>query len=262
MCKFKSSPIASCTRKLANVRRWAIRNCGLMLFRACTGRLGRARISLLIRQDPTQSRINEATVSNDRAPGILDLVINLMDTGCFSQDHNKTTTGLQPRREAIGTVATEKVFAALDLIGRISPSFHDMGRIERLIFEKLASTVWQLREQAATILASRVSPWDACDLLGRLVDGMFTQRNQNMVHGRLLCIKQILHSLWLSGAKPQRDHLGQGAALLAQLITPIMTDKMSSVVQTTFLDIMNEAFEMDVVLQTAGMVFRAPRGEM
>ena len=231
--------------------------------------MGRTRISLLIRQDITRSRTNEATISNDRALGILDLVINLMDTGCLSQDHNRITTGLQPLRdsnvgnaEAIGRVATEKVFAALDLIGRINLSFYDTGRIERLIFEKLASTVWQVREQAATILASRVSVWDAFDLLGRLVDGMFVRRDQNMVHGRLLCIKQILHSLWLSGAKPQRDYLGQGAALLGELTTPIMTDKMSSVVQTVFLDIMNEAFEKDVALRTEGMVFRAPRGEV
>ena len=75
-----------------------------------------------------------------------------------------------------------------------------------------------------------------------------------MVHGQLLCIRQALRNLWLSEVEPPRSHIGQAAALLAPLIAPIMTGSMSSVVQTTFLDIMNDAFEAEILSRTSGMI--------
>ena len=250
--------------RVANLPRWAIRNCGLMLFRSCTRRLGRARISLLVGQDASRPRTSEVTVSNGRAPEVLEMVLNLMDRGCFSQDYHAMTLMPRPQsdpiagnHERVGPVATETVFAALDLIGRISVSFDDGGRVETLLLAKLANIVWQVREQAAMVLASRVSPWDAYSFVGRLIDGIFIRKDQNMIHGRLLCIKQVLHNLWQSGTGPCHKDLGQAGALLAQLVAPLMADNMSSVVQTTFLDIMNEAFEIDTLLHTAGMICRA-----
>jgi hypothetical protein len=155
--------------------------------------------------------------------------------------------------EATNPVATERIFAALDLIGRISPSFRDADYIERLVLGKLSSRVWQVREQAARILASRVSPWNAFDVLGRLVDGTATTKNQNMVHGRLLCIKQILHNVWRSPTESLRHDLERAAALLHPLVAPTMANEMSIVVRATFLDIMNDALEMEIVSRISGM---------
>jgi hypothetical protein len=153
-------------------------------------------------------------------------------------------------------VATERIFAALDMIGRISPSFHDADYIERLVLGKLSSQVWQVREQAARVLASRVSPWEAFDILGRLVDGMATGKDQNMIHGRLLCVKQILRNMWRSQTKLLRHHLERAAALLHPLVAPIMANDMSIVVRATFLDIKNDAFEMEILSRISGMMHR------
>lgn len=234
-----------------------------MLFRACTRRLGRARISPPTAQDTSQLWTSEVTVSNDRAPDVLGVAMKLLDSEWFSSTHNEIPVTLQPKHqpftynnEATNSVATERIFAALDIIGRISPSFHDADYIERLVLGKLSSRVWQVREQAARVLASRVSPWDAFNVLGRLVDGMATTKDQNMVHGRLLCVRQILRNMWRSQTEPLRHHLERAAALLHPLVAPIMSNEVPIVVRTTFLDIMNDAFEMEILSRISGMMHR------
>jgi hypothetical protein len=187
--------------------------------------------------------------------------MNLLDSEWLSRIGNEIPVTLQPKHqpfadnnEATNPVATERIFAALDMIGRISPSFHDAGYIERLVLGKLSSQVWQVREQAARVLGSRVAPWDAFDVLGRLVDGVATTKDQNMVHGRLLCVKQILRNVWRSQTETLRHHLARAAALLHPLVAPIMANDMSIVVRTTFLDIMNDAFEMEILSRISGMM--------
>jgi hypothetical protein len=232
-----------------------------MLFRACTGRLGKARTSLMTGDNTSQPWKSEATISNDRALGIFDLAMNLLDPGCFSQGRYRISLILQSEHESItandeatGLVATERIFAALDLIGRISPSLHDVDHIERLVLGKLSSKVWQVREQAARVWASRVSPWDAIHQLHHVVDGMFVRKDQNTIHGRLLCAKQIMHSLYLSRSEPLRYDLGRAAAILRPLVAEIMAKDMSSVVRIAFLDIMNDAFEMEILSRISGMM--------
>ena len=234
-----------------------------MLFRACTRRLGRARISLPNVQDTSQLWTSEVTVSNDRAPDVLGVAMNLLDSEWFSSIDNEIPVTLQSNRqsfaynnETTNPVATERIFAALDMIGRISPSFHDADYIERLVLEKLSSRVWQVREQAARVLASRVSPWDAFNVLGRLIDSMATTKDRNMVHGRLLCVKQILRNMWRSQTEPLRHRLERAAALLHPLVAPIMVNEMPIVVRTTFLDIINDAFEMEILSRISGMMHR------
>jgi hypothetical protein len=237
-----------------------------MLFRSCTRRLGRARISSLTVHDASQLWTSEVTVSNDRAPDVLGVAMNLLDSKWLSRIGAEIPVTLQSKHqpfacndEATHPVATERIFAALDMIGRISPSFRDADYIERLVLGKLSSQVWQVREQAARVLASRVSPWDAFDVLGRLVDGMATRKDQNMVHGRLLCVKRILRNMWRSQTEPLRHHLERAAALLHPLVAPIMANDMSIVVRTTFLDIMNDAFEMEILSRISGMTHRLSR---
>jgi hypothetical protein len=234
-----------------------------MLFRACTRRLGKARISPPTVHNASQLWTSEVTVSNDRAPDVLSVAMNLLDSKWVSRIGTEIPVTLQSKHqpfayndEATHQVATERIFAALDMIGRISPSFHDADYIERLVLGKLSSQVWQVREQAARVLASRVSPWEAFDILGRLVDDMATGKDQNMIHGRLLCVKQILRNMWRSQTKLLRHHLERAAALLHPLVAPIMANDMSVVVRTTFLDIMNDAFEMEILLRISGMVHR------
>jgi hypothetical protein len=99
-----------------------------------------------------------------------------------------------------------------------------------------------------------VSPWDAFNVLGRLVDGMATTKDRNMVHGRLLCVKLILRNIWRSQTESLRHHLERAAALLNPLVAPIMVNEMPIVVRTTLLDIINDAFEMEILSRISGMM--------
>lgn len=229
-----------------------------MLFRACTSRVGRARPSLFHIGELSQSWASEGTVSNDRAWYVLDLAMNLLDPGCFSKGPSHVSSSLQANHdlttennEARSPVTAERIFAALDLIGRISPSFSNADHMERVVLEKLSSNVWQVREQAARVYASRISPWDALELLGSVLDGMSLQNDQNTIHGRLLCMKQILRLLWRSRAQTLSSRFEDAASILKPLIAHIMVDSMSAVVRTTFLDILNDAFETEIVSCTS-----------
>src|SRR2546423_13679568 len=224
-----------------------------MLFRACTSRLGRPRTGLFAGQGASQLWKSEVTVSNDRAPDVLKLAMNLLNPAWFPQGHSQTMELSPSERSPVpghntagATVATERIFAALDLIGRLNLSFHDEGCVERVALEKLTSPVWQVRELAARILISRVSPWDAFDMLGRLVSGMFNQKDQNMIHGRLLCIREILRIVWHSRAEPLPEHVRLAAAILEPIVTQIMADDMSSIIRTTFLAIVDDVLEVEI----------------
>jgi hypothetical protein len=192
--------------------------------------------------------------------------MNLLDPGCFSQEPSNVSPSLQAdydltaeSNEAKSLVTTERIFAALDLIGRINPSFGETDHIEQVVLEKSSSNVWQVREQAARLYASRISPWDALDVLGRVVDGMSLQKDQNAIHGRLLCVKQILRLLRRSRAEPLSSDLEGAASILKLLITHIMVASTSAVVRTSFLDIMNDAFEMEILSCTSYMMSSAER---
>jgi hypothetical protein len=265
MCE-SNDLIRFCKLQIADPHRWAIRNCGLMLFRACTNRLGRARTRHFTADNASHLWTSEATVSNDRAPDVLELAMSLLDPGCFSQGGDQIPATLQSKSNTVirnyatrGPVAAERAFAALDLIGRISPSFQDADRIEPLVLESLSSTVWQVRERAARVLAFRVMPWDAFNLLARLVKEIAVSANQNIIHGRLLCIKHILRSLWRSRAELLCDDLGHAAAILKPLVARLLAGDMSSVVRTTFLDIVNDALEKEILSRTSGMKARTLR---
>jgi hypothetical protein len=180
--------------------------------------------------------------------------MNLLDPACFSQGPGGVSPSLQadydlPQEngEAKIPVTTERIFAALDLIGRINPSFGDTNHIEHVVLEKSSSKVWQVREQAARVYASRIPPWDALDFVGPVVDDMCLQKDQNTIHGRLLCLRQILHLLWRSRPESLSSHLEGAASILKPLITHIMVDSMSAVARISFLDILNDAFEMEIL---------------
>ncbi len=225
-----------------------------MLFRACTSRLGKARSSPLAGHDTVSWR-NEGNVSIDRSPEVLELAIQLLDPLCFSQassEHDAISASEEVHSSWEGekppTVATERVFAALDLLGRLALSEEDWSRIKPLLVEQMSSSVWQIRAQAARVVASGIAPWNSTTAIKSLINGTLPHSSQNKIHGHLLCIGEILRKSWHTHGMVLQTWDKHSAAVSSIISTITERYHMSPVVRSLFIDVQNDVLEREFVL--------------
>lgn len=230
-----------------------------MLFRACTSRLGKARITSLLDPQISQSWTNESEISIDRAPEVLQLAVGLLDPSCFTLGSREWTATFDydPNHALYGdrrpqTVATERTFAALDLLGRLARLPEGGYGIDTLLLQQMDSKVWKVREQAARIFTTRVAPWNAMNAISQLVGHMSDHCSQNAIHGGLLCIRQILRKAW--GAHGMALEVLQElvATEVSALSAIVEQDHVSPMVSAAFVDILNDIFEEQTILRSSG----------
>lgn len=145
---------------------WAIRNCGLMLFRACASRIGTAA-------DLNNLETCELALPNG-SDATLGIAFKLLDTGQRSE-----------------VESPELVFAGLDLIGRIAIPANLLTETREEILLHLSSPIWIIREHAARLYASQVPEAEALATAIHLLKSM-TLNNQNRSHAVLLCSRELL----------------------------------------------------------------------
>jgi Putative death-receptor fusion protein (DUF2428) len=147
-------------------RTWAIRNCGLMLFRACANRMGTAG-------DSNGFETNEMA-SPDQSRTMLSIAFELLDSP-----------------QEVESDSSELVFAGLDLISRIS--LPESGRLQARwkILARLGSPVWIVREHAARVYAAQLPETEAMEAATHLISSM-SPSDQNRCHGILLCSRELL----------------------------------------------------------------------
>ncbi|OCT53969.1 hypothetical protein CLCR_09615 [Cladophialophora carrionii] len=153
---------------------WAVRNCGLMLLRACINRLDSS--SSLPRQDLRDQSLagGEGKPPPMVAFRLLDKAVSL------------------PGNDSHGTSnAVEDIFAGLDLLGHaiLAGSMADVA--EELVMRQLGNPAWTVRDHAALLLATRirrVNPVTA--IMAFLGNGL--AGTENRVHGVLLCCRYLL----------------------------------------------------------------------
>jgi Putative death-receptor fusion protein (DUF2428) len=145
---------------------WAIRNCGLMLFRACASRVGPAA-------DFSDSE-SRGLAAPDESEGVVGIAFML----------------LEAEQEVVSS-SPELVFAGLDLLGRITVPEYVRSRAEEKIIQQLGSRIWMIREHAARIYASQTPETKALEAAVHLISSM-SPRDQNKCHGVLLCSRELL----------------------------------------------------------------------
>lgn len=152
---------------------WAIRNCGLMLLRACMNRLDP--------QGPDSSTVQldlKSVESSKRQP--LCVVLTLLD----------------PKIRDIEdpVLRSETIFAGLDLAKKIGPFEGDSERLNSLVYRQLENPVWAIRERAARLLADS-------ELVRGIDDQIFTNYlppndcSDNILHGTLLFFRCVFEEL-------------------------------------------------------------------
>lgn len=163
----------SLAAKCLNSSIWAIRNCGLMLFRALIDRL--------LGTTTSQNWSDEVAVKSSRfsfadAPELLDIIVNLLQPN--------------PSSSNLSSSAFESVFPALKLIQRIPLPEAHRSEVRELVLRLCGSTHWLIRELAAKTYLTLVDTKKTVAAVGHLLPSL--DLPQNTIHGRLLCVRYLV----------------------------------------------------------------------
>lgn len=150
---------------------WAIRNCGLMLFRGVIDRLLGTSDAYLEDDAMGQKRI-----SVQQHPELLDIVLQLLTN----------PTSNMSRTEG---VRYEGVFPALQMLQRMSLPSSQKRQAQQVVLALTASASWHVRDKAARTFASLADDAEA----GLTLENTLQARvgHENAMHGVLLCLKYL-----------------------------------------------------------------------
>jgi hypothetical protein len=160
---------------------WALRNSGLMLFRALLTRMCRAMPNTGGGFGGDSGSEPGSQISFQKYPGLLELLANLLATS-----EGATAEGTD--------IITERIFPALELIGEKIPTPEDNNdaMLCGLVSEHFKSPVWGIREHAARVYASLLTRANILKDVHDLTNGLSGQVTENFVHGTILCVRFAL----------------------------------------------------------------------
>ncbi|EFQ99539.1 hypothetical protein MGYG_02552 [Nannizzia gypsea CBS 118893] len=168
---------------------WAIRNCGLMLFRSLVQRMCRRTNGVNLGFGVPSESEPKQLIPFQRFPGLIPLLTGLLEKGAAKGSSDNTLS------EQL-SITTERVFPALELIGNKfpSPASSEDEHILESISWQFDSPVWGIRDHAARTYATLV---DRDDILSAVLKlSQVSVQGQNQLHGMGLCIKYLLRRIW------------------------------------------------------------------
>ncbi|KAK3632475.1 hypothetical protein LTR56_016357 [Elasticomyces elasticus] len=150
---------------------WAVRNCGLMLFRAVIDRLLGTSDAHIDDYGQLQKQL-----SVDQHPQLIGVVLALLRTPFDASE--------------MTTARSEGVFPALQLLQRLEVPEAEAVAARQAVFALMGSSQWHVREKAARTYASLIASREAYQEFERLLDT--TTKNQNALHGALLSARHTM----------------------------------------------------------------------
>ena len=163
-------------------REWPIRNCALMLLRACLNRLDQQHDTSVMSSQGLDS------LTNKKSSSCVELAYNLLelDNRLADQSQSPDTKNEEDHAEVART------FAALDLIARLQLSSDDFVRFRPLIEALLCSTIWAIRERAAELLAKFAGETSIMTMATDVSSPNLISTNR--LHGHLTCARLSISS--------------------------------------------------------------------
>ncbi|KAK5010095.1 hypothetical protein LTR28_011832 [Elasticomyces elasticus] len=197
---------------------WAIRNCGLMLFRGLIDRLLGTNNSYA-----GDDGLTKTLISYDRYSNLLDLITRLL-TPAFDSSNGEDHSGFH----------TEGVFPALQLLHTSQIPPDKLPKIRSAVLRLTASSQWLVRAKAAHAYVSLVEHSSFRDHVRQLLAASLV--DQNALHGSLLCVRRMV--VILAQSLPQSS--GALNELIGVIATAIhlLVDNPCPFTQAAYVDIL------------------------
>ncbi|RAK96233.1 THADA/TRM732 family protein [Aspergillus ibericus CBS 121593] len=215
---------------------WALRNSGLMLFRALLTRMCRTGTGLgfggISGSEPG------ARVSFQKYPGLFELLPTLLSPSEKSDNAS----------ESDNARVTERVFPALELIAEKVPNVTgvDDEALRGLVREQFKSPVWGIREHAARVYASLLSRSDVLASIKALLDVQRDTMTQDYLHGEALCIKYSLRRFASSSFSFWTEHIDEVSSTLKLIFASSFPFAESPFVASILLEILSDVVEKSI----------------
>ncbi|OAL72619.1 hypothetical protein A7D00_3621 [Trichophyton violaceum] len=228
---------------------WAIRNCGLMLFRSLVQRMCRRTNGVNLGFGVPNDSEPRQLIPFQRFPGLIPLLTGLLEKGAAKGSSDNTLS------EQL-SITTERVFPALELIGNKfpSPASSEDERILESVSWQFDSPVWGIRDHAARTYATLVDRDDILSVILKLSETSI--HGQNQLHGIGLCIKYLLRRICaapvayyqsllpaiVSTTRPVSTNLGRHVSSpftlreLVEIINDLLQSGMSKGTEDTIVD--------------------------
>ncbi|RDW90267.1 THADA/TRM732 family protein [Aspergillus mulundensis] len=213
---------------------WALRNSGLMLFRALMNRMCRTDYQGFGGQSGSEPG---ARISFQKYPGLVQLLSNLLAAP-------QRADGAE---QADSAMVTERVFPALELIAEKIPNAADTddAMLLGLIRQHLKSPVWGIREHAARVYASLLDRSNILQDIQALLSARDAE-TENYLHGESLCIRYSLRRLAFTPSALWNERLGDVKSAIKTIFAASYHLARSPFTQTTLLEMLSDAVERSV----------------
>ncbi|OJI86066.1 hypothetical protein ASPTUDRAFT_187482 [Aspergillus tubingensis CBS 134.48] len=211
---------------------WALRNSGLMLFRALLTRMCRTGTGLGF--GGASGSEPGARVSFQKYPGLFELLPTLLSPS----DQSNADDG-------DNAMVTERVFPALELIAEKVPNVTgvDDDVLRGLVREQFKSPVWGIREHAARVYASLLKRSDVLTSIKALLNDKRDMKTQDYLHGEALCIKYSLRRYASSSLSFWNEHVDEVLSTLKDVFAASFPFAESPFVASILLEVLGDVVE-------------------
>ncbi|PYH49144.1 THADA/TRM732 family protein [Aspergillus saccharolyticus JOP 1030-1] len=215
---------------------WALRNSGLMLFRALLTRMCRTGTGLGFGGESGSEP--GARVSFQKYPGLFELLPTLLNP---SEKNNSTD-------QSDTAMVTERVFPALELIAEKVPYVTGVEDeiLRGLVRVQLKSPVWGIREHAARVYASLLHRADILTNIKTLLSVERDTKTQDYLHGEALCIKYSLRRFASSSDAFWNENIDRVCSTLRDVFAASFPLAESPFIATTLLEILSDTVEKSI----------------
>ena len=216
---------------------WALRNSGLMLFRALLHRMCRllvpgtgAGFGGVSGSEPGSK------ISFPKYPGLMELLSTLLAPSQGVTVHEGSD------------IVTERIFPALELIGEKIPTIaHNYDTVLcDLVREHLKSPVWGIREHAARVYASLLTRVNILADVRTLVNSLSETSTENYLHGIALCVQYALRRFAATTDAFWTSHLDDVLATVRHILSVIFPRARSPSVANILVEILNDCLERSI----------------
>ncbi|KZF21661.1 hypothetical protein L228DRAFT_283801 [Xylona heveae TC161] len=202
---------------------WPIRNCGMMLFRAIIDRLfGTSEGWDQIDSEQT-SRLSK--LSYHSYPNLPRILIKLLEQRSAAQASENSGASV------------EGVFPALEIIRRAGAPKNEANLIRELIWNHMGSKLWHVREMAAQTYCSLIEAGQHLETIEGLLEKPF--EDQNAVHGRLTCVRNIVERQILQFEKGVQVDVRGLSLLLGDFYQAAVLDNICPYSKSPYMDAVN-----------------------